>query len=214
MQAVRPPKGTVTALNYSDHIVADSVGIMRKPESVLTRVFVYYGQRSYLSTDIANFNVVNGQIEEENELPQSGGEARTLEIKARWVGTEAHAQQIISRILSRYRDVPRFLTIYVSAKDRTLTVGDVCDVTAREIVDTEGRVKTDRWQIISWAEIKPGQVYALDLQTYELVGRFGNWMADISNEYSSATADELANGAFWADDAGLMPDGSKGYQWQ
>lgn len=214
MQAVRPPRGAVTALNYEQHIIADSAAIMRKPESVLTRVFVYYAPRLWTSTDVANYAVVNGQIETENELPQSGGEARTLEIKARWVGTEGHAQQIISRILSRYRDVPRFLTIYVSAKDRAITVGNVCDITAREIVDTEGRLIASRWQVISWSEVKPGQVYALDLQTYDLIGRFGSWMDAAANDFATATAAEIADGGYWSDASGLMPDGSKGYQWQ
>jgi hypothetical protein len=214
MQAVRPPRGTVTALNYTEHLVADSVSITREPESVVTRVFVYYSPKLWTSTDTDNYTVVNGTIETENETTASGGTANTVEIEARWVTTEAHAQQIISRILSRYRDVPRFLTVYVSAKDRTITVGDICDVTSREIVDTEGRVKADRWQVISWSEVKAGQVYVLDLQTYELVGRFASWMADSANEYGSATADELADGAFWSDDDGLMPDGSDGHQWQ
>jgi hypothetical protein len=214
MQAVRPPRSAVAQLDYVGHLIADSTALVRKPESVITRVFVYYAPRLWTSSAIENYAVVNGQIETENEVPESGGVSRALEVKARWVGTEAHAQQIISRILSRYRAVPRFLTIYVSAKDRSITVGDICDVTAREIVDTEGRFVSERWQVISWSEMKVGQVYALDMQTYELIGHFGFWMDNAAPNYLAASDAERETGAFWSDDFGLMSDGSPGYKWQ
>ena len=95
-----------------------------------------------------------------------------------------------------------------------MTVGDVCDVTTREIVDSEGRLKSDRWQIISWSEVKPGEIYALDLQTYDLIGRFASWMANDAPDYDAATDEEKSDGAWWSDTDGLLPDGSKGYQWQ
>lgn len=213
MQAVRPPRGAVQKITGAAHIVADSARITMQPEASLTRVFVYYGPADLTKSDKANFRVVDGTIETENEDPRSGGQARTLEIMARWVKTEAHAQQIISRILSRYRNVPRFVTIHVAEKDSAITVGDVCDLTQRSIVDAEGRLITTRWQVISWDEVKPGEIYALDLQTYELIGRFGGWMADDAPDYVDATEEQRAEGAWWADDDGLMPDGTQGYQW-
>jgi len=213
MQAIRPPRGAVTLLDGVSNIVADSVRIKREPESTLTRVFVYYGPKDYTKNDKANYLVVDATVEGENEDPRAGGEARTLEITARWVGTAAHAQQVISRILSRYRDVPRFLTIQVTSKDRAITIGDVCDVTQRQIVDAEGRVLSSRWQVISWEEVKMGEIYALDLQTYELIGKFASWVANDAPDYAAASDLQKADGAWWADAAGLLPDGSNGYQW-
>jgi len=121
---------------------------------------------------------------------------------------------LIARVLGRYRDVPRFLTIRVSGKDREITVGDVCDVTTRELIDSEGRFKSSRWQVISWDQIQQGEVYLLDMQTFDLVGRFGFWMADGSPDYTAATDEQKAMGAWWADDDGLMSTGEAGYQWQ
>lgn len=214
MQAVRAPEGTPVRLTYDGNIVKASPDLRREPKSLLTRVFVYYAPFDPTKTDQANYRVINGQVEEMNERPAAAGKAYTLEIMARWVTTEAHAQFLIARILSRYRTVPRFLTIHVSAQDRTITVGDVCDVTTREIVDTEGRFKDERWQVISWAEVKAGEVYLLDMQTYDLVGRFGAWMDAADPDYDVATDAEREAGGWWADDDGLMPDGSDGYQWQ
>jgi len=214
MQAVRPPRGTVTQLTGTANIVASSTKVTREPESTLTRVFVYYGPQDYTKTDDANYLVVDGVVEAANEDARSGGEARTLEIKARWVNTSAHAQQIISRVLSRYRDVPRFLSLHVSSNDRTVTIGDICDVTQRDIVDDEGRVKSTRWQVISWEEVKAGEIYALDLQTYELIGRFGYIMANDAPDYLDATDEERAFGCWLSGPDGLMSNGDPGYKLQ
>lgn len=214
MQAVRPPKGAVTPIGMDSEIIAGSAALRREPQSMLTRVFVYYGPVDPTKTEKANYRIVDGVVESLNEAPQAAGKAFTLEITARWINTAAHAQMLIARILSRYRDVPRFLTIRVSAKDREITVGDICDVTTREIVDSEGRFKSTRWQVISWSEVTQGEVYLLDMQTFELIGRFGNWMGVSAPDYATATDIEKAEGAWWADTAGLMPDGSDGYLWQ
>lgn len=214
MQAVRPPRGAVTAITSASEIVAGSAELRREPQSLLTRVFVYYSPIDPTKSDEANYRVVDGVVEGLNEAPQAAGKSFTLEIKARWIVTSAHAQSLIARILSRYRTVPRFLSIRVSAKDREITVGDVCDVTTNEIVDSEGRFKDERWQVISWAEATPGEVYLLDLQTFDLVGRFANWMDVAAPDFAAATVAERADGAWWSDAAGLMPDGSDGYQWQ
>ncbi len=214
MQAVRPPRGAVTAIGPTSEILAGSAELRREPQSLITRVFVYYNPADWTKSDKSNFRVVDGVIEALNEADQAAGKPFTLEIQARWIMTEAHAQSLIARILSRYRTVPRFLTIRVSAKDREITVGDVCDVTTNEIVDSEGRFRSERWQVISWAEVTPGEVYLLDLQTYELIGRFGNWMDPSAPDYLAATPAQKATGAWWSDAAGLMSDGSAGYKWQ
>jgi hypothetical protein len=214
MQAVRAPEGVPRQLSFMGNIIRTSGELRREPESLLTRVFVYYAPFDPTKTDSANYRTINGQIESLNESPAAAGKAFSLQIEARWVNTEAHAQFLISRILSQYRSVPRFLTIHVSAQDRDITVGDVCDVITREILDTEGRFLEDRWQVISWAEIRPGEVYLLDMQSFDLRGRFGAWMDAAEPDYNDATDAERLQGGWWADDDGLMPDGSEGYQWQ
>lgn len=212
MQAVRPPEGTPVALTDATAILADSASMTMEPDSRLTRVLVYYDQIDVTKTGASNYRVVTGQIEADGEAEAAGGEPRTLQIFARWVQTEAQAYQVISRTLLRYRDVPRFATIKVSAKDMAISAGDTVDVTTRTVIDSEGRSKTVRWQVISWAEVKAGETYLLDLQDFTLVGRFGSWMAP-GADYAGSTTDEHDTGAFWADSAGLMPDGSDGYQW-
>lgn len=215
MLAVRPPAGAVATLDYTTGILKGSAVLKRESESLLTRVFVYYDLIDPMKsrTEPSNYRVVSGRIEGSVEHPNAAGGERPLSIFARWVNTEAHAVQIIFRTLGRYKSVPRFLTVHVDAKDRLITVGDVCDVTTREVVDTEGKLIAERWQVISWTEVKPGEVYLLDLQTYDYVGAFAGWMADGANDWASATDAEKSTGSWWADDSGKYPDGTSGYQW-
>lgn len=214
MQAVRPPPVTPPLLTWQKDILKDSAGQKPDPKARLTRIFVYHAPIDATSTDAKNFQKIEGQIEGEGERAEVGGDARTLEIFARWVGSDLHAQQLIARIFLRYRTVPRFLSLHVSAKDRALTVGDVLDAQVREVVDADGNVRTARWQVISWAEVTPGEVYLLDCQSFDVLGRFGRWMADAAPTYGAATDTERQTGAWWADDDGLLGDGSPGYQWQ
>lgn len=216
MLAVRPPRGAVRQITAKDDILARTVEMRREPASLLTRVFVYYGIKNPVTgfKEPTNYSTVSGKIEAAPEHPNAANGARELSIFARFVNTEAHAMQITQRILSRYSEVPRFLTLRLDAKDRELTVGDVCDVQTREIVDAEGRMLDSRWQVLGWEDVKPGEIYLYDLQTYDYIGYFAQWMADGSPDFEDATREQLASGAWWADDNGLMPDGSPGFLWQ
>ena len=216
MLAVRPPKAAVRQISDATTIMAGSSELTREPESLISRVFVYYSQINILGskTEAANYRVVSGRVEGAVEHASAAGGPRPLSIYARFVNTEGHASQLISGVLGRYSTSPRFLTIRVSAKDREITIGEVCDVTTRTVLDTEGRALASRWQVISWDEVIAGEVYLLDLQTYDFIGRFGQFMASGSPDFASATDEEKNNGGWWAETTGLMPDGSAGYQWQ
>jgi hypothetical protein len=76
-----------------------------------------------------------------------------------------------------------------------------------------GSGKSERWQVISIGQAVPGEVYILDTQTFDLIGRFGAWMDAAEPDYDVATDAERDAGGWWADNDGLMPDGSDGYQW-
>lgn len=216
MQAVRPPRGAVRQLTPDLHILRASSELRREPESLLTRVFVYYDQKSPIAgiKEPTNYRVVSGRIESAPEHPNAANGPRELSIFGRFVNTEAHAVQITQRILSRYAEVPRFLTLRLDSKDRDMVIGTVCDAITRELVDADGNMLSSRWQVISWDEVKPGEIYLIDLQTYDYVGFFGCWMADDAPDWADATDEDKAAGGWWAGDDGLMPDGSPGTFWQ
>lgn len=214
LQAVRPPAGTVPALSDVETILADSAELTMEPEARLTRILVYYRKIDATKTGPENYQVVTGVIEGDGELEEAGGEPRTLEIFARWVQSEAQAYQVITRTFLRYKNIPKMLSIKISAKDREIKPGDVLDITTRVVVDTEGKSKEARWQVVSWSEIIAGQTYQIDMQDFDLAGRFA-WIADnASPNYPAATDAEKDPSAFFSDASGLMADGSSGYLFQ
>lgn len=213
--AVRPPQETPIPLNDRDHIMPGSV-LKEDPNARFTRVLVYYSQRDPTRslTDVGNYARGNLRGDPEVEQPELGGEVRTQIIFSRWIREDALAIQLAARLLARYRNTPRYLTITLDAKDRAVKVGDVVEVSTRTITDSEGNVQPVLWQVISENEIRPGETIVYDCQTYSFVGRFAVYMGDGSPTYDNATMIERATGAWYANDDGQMSDGSAGYQYQ
>jgi hypothetical protein len=214
LQAVRPPSGTVTALTDTNAILADSAELTMDPDARLTRILVLYDAIDATKTGAENYRVVTGLIEADGEVAAAGGEPRTVQILARWITTEAQAYQVISRTFLRYKSIPQMLSIRISAKDREIDLGEALDITTRAVVDTEGKTKQKRWQVVSVSEIVMGQTYQLDMQDFGFDGRFAWIAANASPNYPSATTAEKDPSGFFSDSAGLMADGASGYLFQ
>jgi len=211
MLAVRAPDTTPQVLTDDLNIMRGSAILTRDPSVRLTQVAVYYDQIDLFggATDNKNFRNRFTAVDGENL-----GETRAVSIYAPWVRNRTQAVQLAVRLLIRYRAVPKFLQIAIDAKDRTATIGSVVDIETQAIVDTEGNINRERWQVISAKEIKAGHSYLLNCQTYEFVGRFGRYMADGSPLYAAATDAEKLTGSWYAADTGLLSDGSEGYKYQ
>ena len=213
--AVRPPQEAPIPLNDRDHILPGAT-LTEDPNARFTRVIVYYALRNPTRslTDVANYARGNLRGDPEVELPEVGGEVRTQIVFSRWIREDALAIILASKLLARYRDTPRYLTITLDAKDRAVKVGDIVDVTTRTITDTEGNTVPVLWQVISENEIRPGETVVYDCQTYSFIGRFAAYMADGSPTYADADDDERLVGGWYANNDGEMSDGSDGYQYQ
>lgn len=214
LQAVRPPSDTVTALNDTTSILVDSATLTMDPDARLTRILVYYEPIDATKTGAENYQVITGQIEADGEVAAAGGEPRTLQILARWISSDVQAYQVISRTFLRYRNIPQMLTIRVSAKDREIDLGEALDITTRAVVDTEGKSKQRRWQVVSMAEVVMGQTYELSLQDFDLSNRYAWIMANAAPDFTAASDAEKARGCFYSDANGLMSDGTPGYYFQ
>ena len=211
MQGVRPPSDTVSTLNDTTGIIADSAVLTMDPDARLTRVLVYYSPIDVTKNDTSNYLYVTAIVEANGELPQAGGGARSLQIMARWVQSESQALQVASRTLLRYRAIPQMLSVKVSAKDRTIAIGDPMDITTRVVVDSEGKPRTKRWQVLSWSEVAQGQTYQLDMQDFGFTGRYA-WIAALGlPDYTAASTLQKTHTCYLSDVNGLMSDGSPGY---
>lgn len=208
--AVRPPDTDPAVLTDDENMIRGTE-LKRDPSIRLTQVAVYYNQLDVFGgkDDDANYLYRFVAIDGDNM-----GEKRSTSIYAPWVTNRTQAVQLAVRLLIRYRAVPKFLSVSIDAKDRDTAVGSVVDIETSTILDSEGNLNRQRWQVISAKEIRAGHSYMLDLQTYEFVGRFGRYMADGSPIYDDATEEERGTGAWYAGADGLMPDGTEGYQYQ
>jgi len=215
MLAVRPSQDTPLVLDDRSHILEGSAQLKRDPSERKTRIFVYWGLRDTLRklSEGESFNNLDGIIQADLESEDEGGEVLVKAIYSRWINTRAQAIQVAARVMARYLNVPRYLTISVDAKDRSISMGEIVDVETSNVVDAEGNIQRDRWQVISAEEVEPGHTYVLDLQTFDFSGRYGVWMDDDAPDYDDASDAEKLAGCWWADDDGEV-GGEEGYRYQ
>ena len=214
-KALRPPQETPKFIDDTANIIADSVQIRVDPTQRLSRIVVYYLERDPTQReDIGNYARIEVRVDGTAE--QQYDETRTRRIFSRWLTTQAQAQDLTVRMLSRYRDNPRFMTLRLDAKDRSLWTADPVDIQTVEVQDDTGGTPITRWQVISAEEIEPGHVVKYDLQTLEFFGRFAFWMANDAPDYLDIFVDarDEPGVGFWSDDDGLMSNGDNGYKWQ
>lgn len=213
MLAIRPP-GSAPVLLTDEANNLDGTQVTMDPDARLTRVAVFYGIKDQLgsTTEPENYRFRFTAVDDEVESVVSAPITKT--IYAPWITTRSSAIALAVRLSIRYRDTPKFMVVYVDAKDRNVQVGTVADVQTASFIDTEGEMMTSRWLVTGSKEIEAGHSYMLDLQTYEYVGRFATYMADDAPDFDTATDDEKSFGAWFADDDGKMLDGTEGYRYQ
>lgn len=217
LRATKPPLGDVKVFDEDKNILAGSVQLQSRPKERVSQVWVFYDQRNpteRLDSE-SNYRKVRIRADLASETAEQYDEQRIKKVFSRWLRSEAQAINTSSRLLSRYRDNPRYLTIEVDAKDRDTWTGDVIDTISRQVVDFTGQPETVRWQIISAEETVPGHKTQYELVVYEYGTdtRAGRWMAADAPVYTEASETELTTGMFWSDADGNMSDGEPGYTW-
>lgn len=216
--AVRAPKETPKKWNDTDNLAAFSE--KEEVDERMTRVSVYFIVRNILSGLKDPLNYENRRIRIDTEVESeeaAGGKIYDNVIFSRWIQTFANALLVSASLLLRFRLVPRYLSLTLDAKDRTVNVGDVIDITTRYIRDTEGGTPETRWQVIGIDEPKPGTKIRARMQSYTFIGRFGFIMENDAPTFADATPEQKEDdfsGMWISQNDGTMPDGSEGYQIQ
>jgi hypothetical protein len=217
LRANRPPTETPTLINEYKNIIAGSQQIKVAPDERVSQVWVYYQLRSPVSdlNKEISYNRVRIRRDAEAESAEEFGDVKIRRIFSRWIKSDAVALNLATRILNKYRDNPRYLTVSLDAKDRDIWTADIVDVESRLITDDTGAIGARRFEVISAEEVKPGEIVKYVLQSADvLTGRFGFWTAHDAPDYDTATEEQKLTLAFWANESGLMDDGEAGYEWQ
>lgn len=217
LRAIRPPTETPVEWNINGHILEGSQNYREDPNQRASRVYVYYQPKDWaaeLDSD-SNYRKVRLSIDPSSESENEYDESQIKKIYCRFIRTDGQALNLGSRFLARYRDSPRYLTVKVDAENRDTWTADIVDVTSDLFVDFIGNRETRRFQVISAKEVQPGEVIQYDMQSSIFIGgKFAFYMANDAPTYTNATEVERLNGAWYADDDWLLPDGSAGYTYQ
>lgn len=217
LRAIRPPTETPVEWNINGHILEGSQSFREDPTQRVSRVFVYY-QPKNLAEDVkkeSNFRKVRLSIDSSSEGENEYDEVQVKKIYCRFIRTDGQALNLGSRFLARYRDNPRYLTVRVDADNRDTWTADIVDVTSDLFVNFIGEQEQRRFQVISAKEVQSGEIIQYDLQSSIFIGsKFAFYMADSAPQYSVATDLDKLSGAWYSDDAGLLPDGTEGYKYQ
>lgn len=212
--ANRPPKGSPIVVTDALDILADTAETRDDPDAQISRVAIYYAPRNPFDMDKPeNYRVLRINIDGDIEAEAAGGVARTLTIYAPWITRDTEALGTASRMLLRYRLIPKYLSFELDANRRSIKIGDVLAVTAGTHIDTEGRPLSTVWQVISAEEHRPGDALRLELQSYFFIGHFGFIMPNTATDaYASATDTEKATGCYIAETVSeMMPGGDEPY---
>lgn len=216
LEAIKPFIGSPPQFTDDANIIEDSARLRTRPDERVSQVWVFWGQRDPTQRldDEQNFRRLRVRADLAAEGVNQYNEKRIKRVFSRWLVSESQAINVSVRLLSRYRDNPRYLTIDMDAKDRATWTGDVLDVTHRGVVDFTGQPELTRWQVISADEAESGHRMRYDLQRFEFGAgqRFGTWMESDAPDYGDATFEEKQVGAWWADANGEV-DGDEGYNW-
>jgi hypothetical protein len=207
------------SINDDANILENSLKITTDPKERISQLWIYWNQRNAaLPLDNeANYDSLRIRADLDAESPDKYGEAKIRKIFARWIQTDAQAIILGTRFLEFAIDNPKTLKLRLDAKDRSYWTGDVLTVQHRNIVDQFGVPQLQRYQILSAEEVQPGEVVEYHLQSFALrVTRVGFYAESDALNYEDYTQAEIEADrlSFYSDDAGLMPDGSTGWEYQ
>lgn len=216
-QAIRPQSGDDTVdLNEADHILADSAEVEESPDERISQVRIFYAQ--YDPTDqldkASNYLKAYGTLDTDAEGAEEYGERRIRTIYSRWLpkDNQAPASVLAARLIARFRDNPRTLTIRLDAKDSLLWTGGYANIITRRVQDFSGAAASLSYQVMSVREIEPGTTYEYKLKDTFFKGRYAYVMSDITPDYSAATDAMKSKGCFVCPDTGVFTDGTPAYK--
>ena len=165
--------------------------------------------------DEANYARIRIRADLEAEGDDQYGENRIRKVFARWLSSEAQATVLSPRLLQRYGQNSRFLSLSLDAKDRHIWTAGFVRAATRLVTDDTGEPVSDLYQVIQAEETVAGHTLGYELQkaAFEDVRAAFYMIAEAPN-HGDASDEQKAHGAWYADANGKLGDGSAGYAYQ
>lgn len=211
MQAIQPLSGVDAEFSDEENVVMGSISIEERPKERISTLNLYYNPRNFADDLDKPFNYKNQIIvatSANNDVDQYADLPQIREVFSRWLVSNAQANQTGSRYVTRYQDIPIYVTHDLDAKDRAIWTGKFVSLSTDEILTETGERDVRRFLVVYAEETKPGHQQRVILADITLDGRIFTVTTDLVTTY---TAELFAAGnAFITDNEGLNPDGTRG----
>lgn len=211
------PRISIPILTDSDSVIADSVKITEEVNQRISEIDFYFDiiNPTVDLEEISNYRKLRVKIDTDAESETQYNEKRIREIFSRWF-TDSNDGEVLTtsqRMLTRYRDNPKFITFMADAKTRLdIWTGDVFILRHRGVVDDEGNVIDFFAQVISVVEKSSGHMLEYKCQAFTYTGRYAYVVANGTDTYDNLTDDEKLFGGWIAPNTGVFTDNGEAYK--
>jgi len=219
LKANVPPLGneSVVELDDGQHLVAGKTKVKDLPDKRVSRVSFRYGKINHADSDRAsNFSRHHYNIESDAEDADGYDEVKAKTILSKWLNAaeDSIVVQSTQRLLDRFSATPKQVTFQVDAKDSTLELGGLVDITTDYVQNASGAPRTIRYQVIKAREVIQGHTieYTGLSQGTFFSARNGFIASNSMSTYSAASASERLANAFVGPNIGLFNDGTEPYK--
>jgi len=217
-RVIKPYIQSAPLLTDNSNLIENSITFSTNAKNRISQVWLYYHQKNSAEAldNESNYQRVEVNADLQAESDDFYGESVIRKVFARWIVGENQAYNTVTRLLNSNKDNPKYLKFRLDAKDRSIWTADVVDIENRNMVDFNGNQTIERYIVLSAQEVVSGEVIEYMAQLFSIRGiRFGFYMAVDAPQYIDATPEQiLANSAWYAQEDGLMPDGTEGWEYQ
>lgn len=216
-KVIVPALDPVPVLTEQNDLLADSVSIKVEPDQRASEVWVNFLPRdaTEVGDERKNYRRTRVRVDATAASEFEYRERVVYEVFSPWLVNDTQTSLLALRLLSTYRDPPKYLSFALDIKDRDIAPSDSFDIEFRGFVDESGLPARVRYDVISSHESPPGERVKIEAvqSLYGVNKKYGRWAPDSVPNYSAATDDQRGRYIFWADDDGEMTNGDDGYQW-
>lgn len=207
LRAIHGASEAPRVLTAEGHILADTFSLNEQPAERVSQVWIYYRQRDKTKgpedeTNYKELTVLANPVEEARY-----DELSVRKIFATFLSSGVLAENVAEKIMLRYVNIPSTCQFRLDAKDRSIWVGDIVQISHPNDVDEFGERRVRTWFIISAEEVEAGETVeyvAADTTPY---GQVFYIMPDGSADYPGAGPTEYG-AAYIGDDYGKLSDGT------
>lgn len=168
IRALRVPDEDSPILNSQQHLIADSVSVTDKPELRMSQSWVYIAPVDFTQSMSSweNFRQLCLAADLELEGPNKFGVPAINTIYSRWITSRNNGDELATRKVELFGEMPRQITFQLDAKDANVWTGDILRMYVRQVQDFYGNPQLIGVQIIEADEEEAGHRFKYTAQAY------------------------------------------------